>query len=777
MIRQVPWRVLAWGAAAVLLDGPATATDTTTATVRRDGMAEITVNVANPINLARKSETVVLHFEELRRLVPALDPATTIVTDTSGAELCSQLVDMNGDEVADDLVFQDDFGPYASKSFTLRAGVRGQPAREDYRVYGRFVRERHDDFAWENDRIAHRMYGRDLETWAQEPLTSSGVDVWTKRVRKLIVNDWYLTDDYHDDHGEGADLYSVGKSCGCGGLGVYQGGKLAVSRNFTTSRVLANGPIRLVFELTYAPWDAGNARVSESKRVILDAGQSFDRFESTFVTDPNGTPLVAGIGIAKHKGGVAESAPHAAWLRTWEPLKQPNGNLGCAIVVPDATADFKVTDQDYLLVTAVPASGTLVYFAGFGWDRSPDVADAAAWADLVENKRRAVESPLLVSVSLASPSASVPTAAAPAARFAARMVESVMARAPSVLTDKWEYDTGMVLKGIERVALKSKNVAALAYIKHTMDGLIDASGSIKGYRIDAYNIDQINMGRVLFRLWAEAQGKDKDRYRKALETLRSQMRTHPRTDDGAFWHKKIYPHQMWLDGVYMASPFLAEYAATFHEPALFDDIAKQIVLAEQHMRDASSGLLYHGWDERKEQRWADPKTGRSPQFWGRAMGWYAMAVVDVLDWMPQTHPQRQAVLSVLGRLAAALARFQDPATGVWWQVLDQPGRPGNYREASASSMFVYALSKAVRSGWLDKAAYGQVASRGYQGLLHEFIELESNGHVNLKNVCKVAGLGGNPYRDGSYAYYTSTEVVKNDAKGVGAFILAAIENE
>jgi unsaturated rhamnogalacturonyl hydrolase len=622
------------------------------------------------------------------------------------------------------------------------------------------------------------MYGRGLETWASEPLTSSGVDVWTKRVRKLIVNDWYLTDDYHEDHGEGADLYSVGKSRGCGGLGIYRGGKLAVSRNFTASRVLASGPLRLVFELDYAPWEFDGMRVSEIKRVVLDAGQSFDRFESTFTANPKDTPLVVGIGIAKHRGGMAEFDPRAAWLRTWEPLKQPNGNLGCAIVAPGATAEFKVTDTDYLLVTALPASGTLVYFAGFGWDRSAEVADDAAWAVLVENKRREAAVPLQVSLSLASLSAPCAPPPAPAANSAAaRMVESVIARAPAALTDRWEYDAGLVLRGIERVALKTKNLPALAYVKRTVDGLIDASGTIKGYRTGEHNIDQINMGRVLFRLWAEAQGREKERYRKAIETLRSQMRTHPRTHDGAFWHKGIYPRQMWLDGVYMASPFLAEYAATFGEPALWGDVAKQIILAEQHMRDASTGLLYHGWDEQKKERWADRRTGRSPQFWGRAVGWYAMAVVDVLEWLPREHPQRQPVLDVLQRLSSAIARVQDRATGVWWQVLDQPARPGNYREASASSMFVYALSKAVRSGWLDKATYGHVASRGYQGLLVEFVELGADGHLDLKNVCKVAGLGGNPYRDGSYAYYTSTEVVKNDPKGVGAFLLAAVENE
>jgi unsaturated rhamnogalacturonyl hydrolase len=384
----------------------------------------------------------------------------------------------------------------------------------------------------------------------------------------------------------------------------------------------------------------------------------------------------------------------------------------------------------------------------------------------------------VVAVAAVAHAAPAPAPTAPAKGTAAtRMVASVMARAPSVLTDKWEYDTGLVLQGIERVALRTKNAAALAYVKRTIDGLVDESGTIKGYRQDEHNLDQINMGKLLFRLWAEAGPAGKARYRKAIETLRAQMRTQPRTRDGAFWHKQIYPHQMWLDGVYMASPFLAEYAATFGEPALWDDVAKQILLAEEHMRDRKTGLLYHGWDEQRKERWADPKTGRSSQFWGRAMGWYAMAVVDVLDWLPQDHPQRAAVLAVLARLAAAIARVQDDATGVWWQVLDQPGRAGNYREASASSMFVYVLAKAVRRGWLAAARYGKLASRGYQGLLQEFVELDADGALNLKSVCKVAGLGGNPYRDGSYAYYTGTEVVTNDPKGVGAFLLAAAESE
>jgi unsaturated rhamnogalacturonyl hydrolase len=231
---------------------------------------------------------------------------------------------------------------------------------------------------------------------------------------------------------------------------------------------------------------------------------------------------------------------------------------------------------------------------------------------------------------------------------------------------------------------------------------------------------------------------------------------------------------MWLDGLYMAEPFYAEYAATFHETAAFDDIAKQFILMETHARDPKTGLLYHGWDESKQQRWADPATGHSPNFWDRAMGWYAMALVDTLDYFPQDHPQRTQLLAILNRLAQAVAKYQDPKTGLWYQVLDKGTEKGNYVEASGSSMFVYALAKAVRNGYLPEK-FLAVANRGYKGLTAEFIKTDPNGQANLDGTVSVAGLGGNPYRDGSYQYYLSEKVVRNDPKGIGAFLMASNE--
>src|SRR6266550_4104114 len=338
---------------------------------------------------------------------------------------------------------------------------------------------------------------------------------------------------------------------------------------------------------------------------------------------------------------------------------------------------------------------------------------------------------------------------------------------------KWTYDHGLVLKGIEGVWHATGDRKYFNYIKQSMDQYINVDGTIKTYKLDDYNLDNLLNGRVLLLLYKTTR---EEKYRNAAALLREQLKTHPRTSDGGFWHKKIYPSQMWLDGLYMAEPFYAEYAATFHEDADFDDIATQFVLMEQHSRDAKTGLLYHGWDESKQQRWANPKTGRSPHFWGRAMGWYAMALVDTLDYFPQDHPRRAELIAILNRLAKAIEKYQETRSGLWYQVLDKGSEKGNYLEASGSCMFVYALAKGVRNGYLPPA-YLSVAQKGYKGIVDRFVRTDASGQVNIEGTVSVAGLGGDPYRDGSYQYYLSEKVVTNDPKGVGAFLLASNELE
>jgi unsaturated rhamnogalacturonyl hydrolase len=365
-----------------------------------------------------------------------------------------------------------------------------------------------------------------------------------------------------------------------------------------------------------------------------------------------------------------------------------------------------------------------------------------------------------------------------------RVADSVMRRTPDPLLldvaaePRWEYTQGLLLRAILEVWQRTGDQRYWSYAKTYYDGMIDASGQIRGgYRLDEYNIDRINPGKPLFLLYSRT-GDEK--YRKAIELLRRQLREQPRTREGGFWHKQRYPHQMWLDGLYMGAPFLAQYAAAFGEPAAFDDVATQFVLMERQARDETTGLLHHGWDESRQQRWADPRTGRSPAFWGRAMGWYAMGLVDALDFVPAGHPGRAPLLAILERLAGAIARVQDPERGVFHQVLDQPSRQGNYREASVSAMFSYALLKAARLGYLD-VGHGERGRRAYQGMLREFVSEEADGLVSIRRACQVAGLGSDPqrqrYRDGSFDYYTQEPTRNDDPKAVGPFILASLEME
>jgi unsaturated rhamnogalacturonyl hydrolase len=737
----------------------------------------IEVKLENPLAEARGPETISLKLVDLLRIVPALEPSKLVVVDAAGHELLSQLIDANGDEAPDELAFQATLGAGQAQTLRVQAGERPPPRARDFKVYGRFVRERHDDFAFENDRVAHRMYGPDLETWPKEPLTSSGIDVWAKRTQRLVINDWYMTDDYHRDNGDGADLYSVNKTRGCGGLGVWHGGKLLVSRNFTHSRVAANGPIRLIFELSYAAYDTGAGKVTETKRVTIDAGRNLNRFESHFKVASGTRPSLVGIGIAKHAGGTVAFDQPLGLLHSWEPFKGDNGHVGCAVIAsPETVEGSQDVAMDTLLLARVPPAGPAVYYAGFGWDKGDDFKDEAAWVGYAQGFARALRAPLRLSLrSAAEPVALSPSAAS---SWAKRTCDWLMRSHPDGLGETWEYDNGLLLRGCAALGQKTGDIRYFDYVKKSVDRLILPDGHIKGYQADEYTLDNLNSGKLLFALYANAPlPKERERYGKALQLLRSQLKTQPRTADGGFWHKKIYPHQMWLDGLYMAAPFMAELGRTFNEPALYDDVAKQVRLMEQHMRDPKTGLLFHGWDESKQQRWANATTGTSPEFWGRAVGWYAMGLVDVLEAFPEKHAQRAEVLVALQRLATAVAAVQDQERGVWWQVLDKPGLLRNYREASATAMLTYALSKGVREGWLDQAKFGPVAERGYAGLVKEFAVVDAQGNVELRDICKVAGLGGNPYRDGSYAYYVGTDVASNDPKGLGAFILASVEHD
>lgn len=362
--------------------------------------------------------------------------------------------------------------------------------------------------------------------------------------------------------------------------------------------------------------------------------------------------------------------------------------------------------------------------------------------------------------------------------WSVRMVESEMVRNPeSWQVDfqpslKWDYCHGLELGAMMDVYDRYGDAKFYEYALAYADTMVNEDGTIKKYKLTDYSLDRINSGKMLFRIYE--QTKD-DKYKKALDLLRSQFDGQPRNADGGFWHKKVYPNQMWLDGLYMGTPFLAEYAYRNNEPQAYQEVINQIKIVARHTYDPANGLFRHACDVSKREKWADKETGQSQHCWGRALGWYMMAIVDDLDFIPQHEPGRDTVLVILNHIAETLKKYQSPE-GLWYQVMDKSGEPGNYLESSCSAMFVYSLFKAVRKGYIP-SSYFAVARKGYEGILNEFIKVDDNGLVSITKACAVAGLGGKNYRMGDYDYYIHEQIRDNDPKAVGPFILASLEWE
>lgn len=359
-----------------------------------------------------------------------------------------------------------------------------------------------------------------------------------------------------------------------------------------------------------------------------------------------------------------------------------------------------------------------------------------------------------------------------------QMAVALIARNPdyvayNVNDNKWDYEQGLIYNALWEVWYQTGDNKYYNYIRKNVDHFVTEDGKIKTYDFDKFRLDDIAPGRILLDLYQKTKN---EKYKKAADILRKQLTEQPRTKEGGFWHKKIYPDQMWLDGLYMAEPFYAKYAEMFNEPSGFDDIAKQFILIYEHTKDPKTGLLYHGWDSSKKQKWADKETGVSPNFWGRAIGWYLMGIVDVLDYFPENHSARQKLISILNDVSESLLKYQDPKTNLWYQVIDKGNKEGNYLEASANSMFMYAFAKGARKGYLD-LSYFQISKNIFNGIMNNFVKTDDDGYLSLYKTCKGAGLGGDPYRDGSYEYYINEPTRKNDFKGVGAFILGALEIE
>lgn len=357
-----------------------------------------------------------------------------------------------------------------------------------------------------------------------------------------------------------------------------------------------------------------------------------------------------------------------------------------------------------------------------------------------------------------------------------KFADSEMRRFP----EAWQLDHGKRLyfgyaQGVGCCAMlqmwkKTGEQRYFDYVKEWADSLIDDKGNIHLYKKETYNLDYINPGKILFDLYQKTKSS---KYKLAIENLIDQLKKQPRTTDGGYWHKKIYANQMWLDGLYMASPFMAQYGAEFGHPEWIDEAVKQFKLCHQHTYDATTGLYYHAWNEDKSERWADPQTGHSPNFWGRSIGWWFMALVDALDYIPHTHPGYSDMIGWIQGLAETLPKYQDK-NGLWYQVIDQPTRSGNFPEASVTTQCMYAYAKAVNNGYISKE-HLSVAEKAFKGICDKLLISNPDGTLTLTRCCQVGGLGGKPYRDGSFEYYIGEKMRDNDAKATGPFIMGCIE--
>jgi unsaturated rhamnogalacturonyl hydrolase len=354
------------------------------------------------------------------------------------------------------------------------------------------------------------------------------------------------------------------------------------------------------------------------------------------------------------------------------------------------------------------------------------------------------------------------------------MANTVMQHSDSLIyyvdhNPKWAYDVALLGMAIDRLGKTDKKYSG--YMEDWVNYFIRPDGSVKDYNPEEYNLDRIFPGRNVIAVY---ERNHDNKFKIALDKFIGQLMTHPKTNSGGYWHKKIYPSQMWLDGIFMASTFMAQYAKEFNSPQWFDTACRQTIMIYGKTLDPASGLLMHAWDESRTQKWCDKETGKSHYPWSRAMGWYILAIEDILEYLPEDHTDRPELINILQKTCDALLNVQDKDTGLWYQVLNYGGRAGNYIEGSGSAMYAYAFARGAHKGYLDKK-YLTIANSVFDGIIKELITTDDKGILTMHNICGGCGLGGNPYRDGSYEYYVNEKRVDNDPKGVGPFIMAALE--
>lgn len=764
-----------------------------------------TIEVANSSEMALIDQSVGFTLEELG--VEVVEEGLTV--QANGAVLPSQLVDDDGDGSADRLLFLVDLVGAERKQVKV---LRGAPPNFLKRTHAEISVK--DGGHWEGSKyvggsfrnVSHvilpqqytdhsgyiRYEGPGLETesigyrvyldWR------NSFDIFGKKEPDLTLSqtglDGYKS--YHEMADWGADILKVGKSLGMGGFGYWNGESVerVSSVDQRSATVLTDGPIYSAFALDFTGWAFDDRKVDLRTHLSMMAGSPLVHVQLKASEDIDS--LAVGLvdhGVELMTGDLDITGSAWSYMATFGKQSLFDDDLGLVLLFRKKDMRQQTRDNNNHVLVMRTRGGGLDYYFGAHWSGGEggikSRAELESWLKAQVHNLTAPPR-LRLDTDLGAKRKPVEITADSALKMSVWAAESEQSRRGGDLSfggfdavrkrsSNWNYTTGLLMQAMDDVAVAAARPDLAALAEGVIASYISGDGAIHTYERADYNIDNINSGKMLLRLY---QRTGAEKYKLSADLLADQLKHHPRTSEGAFWHKKRYPSQLWLDGVYMGMPFLAAYGIATDNEYLLEEAVREYKITHQRLRDPVSGLYFHAWDEAKVQDWANADTGLSRHFWGRGVGWYAMALVDILDFIPETRTDlRDPLIEIVNELAAALVAHQD-ASGVWYQVMNMPSASGNFREASASSMFVYFLARAVERRYLPDT-YREAALEGYRGLLNEFVTIRTDGTLDVTNICAVGGLGSG--RDGSFAYYMSEEVVSNDPKGLAPFIMAGVE--
>ncbi len=798
-----------------------------------------TVDVTNPNNFMREQEPLQFSFYDLGLAVDD-EKTKYLVAQENGKILPSQLIDTNNDSKPDALLVSTNLaaaklhrltivsdasikaplikkqtqaeisikegGQWKDKvyeNFTHFKNVKQFTPPPQYTDHSYFIR--YEGPGIESDKVGYRIY---LD-WR------NGFDIFGKKTHEMVLQNVGQKDyeEYHHDAPWGQDILKVGKSLGTGGFGFWNGKTVDLVSDVKTwdATILENGALYSDFNIKYSGWKVNGHAFDVSSDISMVAGSRLAHVRLK-ITDPKKSASVGeldpraqlnkdlpnmAIGLVKHPntkfitGNQNISGSAWTYAASWgkQSLSSDDSYLGMAVIFRKGEREKQTDDGNSYVSVMNTNGGELDYYFVATWDQELNgiKTEQEFKAYLDREVELLTKAPRVNIQSALSATAKIkPVDSASALAWSKGLADSELARKTlnyhakgwdeyRKRAPKFEYDVvGMQINALQKLNALSPDARYTNALETVTASYIQPDGKITAFDADLFSIDLTKPGDMVILL---EQRTKENKYRKAVDSLRANLKRHPRTSEGAFWHRIIYPNQLWLDGVYMGMPFLAQYAVTYEKGAQqhksFEEAVHEFVVARDHLRNPETGLYYHAWDESKKADWADKRTGRSLQYWSRGMGWYAMALVDVLDYIPENETKlRTTLIDIVKELAPDILRYQDANTGTWWQITDRPGELGNYRESTASAMFTYFLAKSVNKGYLP-VSYREAAVKSYSGLINEFASVHPDGKISMNGQCLVAGLGVG--RDGSYDYYMTEPITSNDAKGNTPFILAGLE--